>query len=249
MKTYTITLADVDKGEGRENRYIGKTDLSDFRGDIAAEPGLGLVSFDKPLMAEGDITFHRGSGIVAAATVRAKGTIDVDAALVSRQNIYAGRGLFADVLYARYGIESGRDIYVPRDSAITAGFDIRAAGDIVGGKIAAAFGIVAGGQVRADEFIRSMGGDIVGAQGIKCRDEITASRGNLLSGSGISGERLKGRLILAARSAFARRVEGMIEVGPGVRRLDELKDALRRVEDMRAAQASFLAPAVKKPRW
>ena len=68
MKTYKITKHNLDQN----NYYIGKTDLSNFDGNIESDENLGIIHFKFGIKSKFSISVSAGSGISAGRGISAK---------------------------------------------------------------------------------------------------------------------------------------------------------------------------------
>ena len=88
METYRITKKDLDKN----NRYVGKLDLSDLDGNLEADESLGYVLVDR-IVAKGYIYFKAGSGIKAGEGIKAGSGIEAGEGIKAGWGIEAGEGI------------------------------------------------------------------------------------------------------------------------------------------------------------
>jgi len=127
MNTYTITQKDLNEN----NEYIGDTDLSNYKGHIMAEEGLGYVRF-RSLRATGRIYFEAGSGIEAGHVIEAGWRIRSGQGIKAGWGIEAGCGIKAvSGIEAGCGIKSGHAIEA--GSGIKAGLGIKSGWGIKAG--------------------------------------------------------------------------------------------------------------------
>ena len=95
MKTLKITAKDLDKN----NKYIGKEELSDwgnpFDGNIEIDENLGYVNFEKSLVVSGSIVAKAGSGIKAGWGIKAGSGIEAGLSIICKLSLSFKYNLFA----------------------------------------------------------------------------------------------------------------------------------------------------------
>ena len=192
MKTLKITSRDVEDTNYSWKKYIGKTDVSDYDGNIEIDENLGCVRFSGDVKASGYILAKEGSGIKARLGIEAGLGIKVGLGIETGWGIKAGLGIETG-----YGIKAGYGIKTK--SGIKAGWGIEARDGIV-----AEDGIVAGWGIKAGLGIRA-------GYGISCKLELdiglrifaglclwrkpTEDEMKIICGKLISGEVCYGKLI------------------------------------------------------
>ena len=153
MQTLKLTSKDFKQSDSYYKDYIGKTDVSDFDGNIEIEGGLGYTKFNS-LKAKGYILAEAGSGIEAGDGIEAGSGIKAGWGIKAGSGIEAGSGIKAG-----WGIEAG--------DGIEAGWGIEA-----GDGIKAGWGIEAGDGIEAGEGIKA-GWGIEAGDGIEAGLTIT----------------------------------------------------------------------------
>jgi len=104
MQTLKLTSKDFKQSDSYYKDYIGKTDVSDFDGNIEIEGGLGYTKFNS-LKAKGYILAEAGSGIKAGDGIEAGDGIKAGWGIEAGDGIEAGEGIKAG-----WGIEAGDGI-------------------------------------------------------------------------------------------------------------------------------------------
>ncbi len=133
MNTLKLTKKDFDA----QGKYIGKTDVSDYQGNIEIDENLGWVSFVK-LVAIGYIYAEAGSGIKAGEGIKAGWGIEAGWGIKAGSGIEAGWGIEAGSgIKAGWGIKAGEGIKagwgIKAELGIKAGWGIEAGEGIVSG--------------------------------------------------------------------------------------------------------------------
>ena len=90
MKTLKITSKDVKDTNYYWKEYIGKTDVSDYDGNIEIEENLGYVRFSGNVKAKGYILAKAGSGIKAGWGIEAGSGIEAGWGIEAGDGIEAG---------------------------------------------------------------------------------------------------------------------------------------------------------------
>jgi hypothetical protein len=147
MKTLTLTSFDFDSN----GIYIGKTDLSNFDGNLKIE--IGYAYFPKLVIVTGSI--EASDSIEAGGYIEAGGSIKADGYIKASYYIKAGGSIKADgFIEASYSIEASDSIEaggyikaggsIKTDGYIKAGYSIEAGLNIVCKKLSTNLRIFAG---------------------------------------------------------------------------------------------------------
>jgi len=110
MKTLRLTAEDFKETDNYWKDYVGKEDLSDFKGNLEIEGNLGCVKFSS-LCVSGYIIAEAGTGIKAGRGIKAGEEIEVGTGIKAVEGIEAGWGIEAgEGIEAGWGIEAGEGI-------------------------------------------------------------------------------------------------------------------------------------------
>jgi len=120
MNTFVIKKEHLNT----ENYYIGKEDLSNYKGNIESNGHLGIIKFYNTLKATGYINFGFGSSIQADENIQAGWSIKAGWSIQADENIQAGGSIQADE-----NIQAGGNIQADRN--IKAGENIQAGESII----------------------------------------------------------------------------------------------------------------------
>jgi hypothetical protein len=91
METLKITKKDLNAN----NEYIGKTDVTNYNGNIEIDESLNIVKFSKNISAKGYIYAKAGSGIEAGSGIKAGSGITAGEGIEAGSGIKAGEGITA----------------------------------------------------------------------------------------------------------------------------------------------------------
>ena len=107
METFKVTKEHLNE----QGDYVGKTDLSNFQGNLEIAKNLGWVAFNS-LKASGYIIALAGSGIEAGCGIKAGDGIKAGWGIEAGSGIEAGCGIKAGYdIKARWGIKAGWGIF------------------------------------------------------------------------------------------------------------------------------------------
>ena len=110
MAKLTLTEKDFKKTDNYWSEYIGKTDVSDYKGNITIEGDLGWVRFNS-IKLSGYLIAEAGTGIEAGWGIEAGEGIKAGTGIKAGDGIEAGTGIKAGTgIEAGWGIVSGLSI-------------------------------------------------------------------------------------------------------------------------------------------
>ena len=110
MQTLKLTSKDFKQSDSYYKDYIGKTDVSDFDGNIEIEGGLGYTKFNSLkakgyILAEAGSGIEAGDGIEAGSGIKAGWGIKAGLTITCKLTLKVAYRIFAGICHWRKNVE------------------------------------------------------------------------------------------------------------------------------------------------